>query len=135
MLDKIQDYDMFISSAKPDFVQTATLYQLWERWRGQDKCIINISSILTYYPTCPNDIFLDPYMDLYRTAKVSLNDASAQLTFKSKLPHIVLVKPVHLYSSPITATEQQKLTLWVNTFKDIMKLTQQNKFNLLEVSF
>ena len=44
MLDQISDHDMFINIAKPDFVQTTILYELWKRWKNQHRTIINISS-------------------------------------------------------------------------------------------
>ena len=134
MLLQINDYDMFISIAKPDFVQTTILYELWKLWRGQNKVIINISSILTYFPTCPKNMFDDPMMDLYRTSKLSLNEASAQLTFKNPLPHIMLIKPGHLYSNPMTPDQELKLSNWVRTFRAIVDLSQQNKFELVELT-
>lgn len=135
MLQQIKDADMFINCAKPDFVQTTTLYELWKLWKGQDRTIVNISSILSYFPTCTPNLFADPHMDLYRTAKASLNEASAQLSMKSRLPHIVLVKPVHLYGNPITESEQQALTTWVETFVLTLKNINQAGLNLIEITF
>jgi hypothetical protein len=74
-------------------------------------------------------------MDAYRTAKVSLNEASAQLSFKSFWPKIVLVNPSHLYSNTITVEEQTKLTNWVKTFLLIMSETNNSGFNLKEITF
>jgi len=134
MLSQINDCDMFISCAKPDFVQTTILYELWKQWNGQNKVIINISSILTYLPTCTPDLFNDPMMDLYRTSKLSLNEASTQLAFKSHLPKIMLIKPGHLYNRPITTEQQLKLSTWVSTFKSIVELAQQNKLIIKELT-
>jgi short-subunit dehydrogenase involved in D-alanine esterification of teichoic acids len=135
MLDQIADYDMFINVAKPDFVQTTVLYELWKRWKNQQRIIVNISSGITYAPTCPKDLFNDPSMDAYRTAKVSLNEASAQLSFKSFWPKIVLVNPVHLYSNPILTEEQTKLTNWVKTFLLVASEINNQGFNLKEITF
>lgn len=135
MLDQIADYDMFINVAKPDFVQTTVLYELWKRWRNQQRTIINISSGITHCPTCPDTMFDDPSMDAYRTAKISLNEASAQLSFKSFWPNIVLVNPVHLYGNPITDDEQTKLTAWVQTFLTITTTINHNGFHLQEITF
>jgi hypothetical protein len=134
MLAQINDCDMFISCAKPDFVQTTILYELWKMWRGQNKIIVNISSILTYFPTCPPGLFNDPMMDLYRTSKLSLNEASTQLSFKSHLPKIMLIKPGHLYNQPITPDQELTLAIWVNTFKSIVKLAEDNKLNITELT-
>lgn len=134
MLDQVQDYDLFISCAKPDFVQTTVLYELWKRWRGQNKTIINISSIITYFPTCPPDLFDQPAMDFYRTSKLSLNEACAQLSFKSLLPNIVLIKPGHLYNNPPTEEQLHKLTEWVRVVKNLLHTTQMNNFKLYEIT-
>lgn len=134
MLTQIQDYDLFINCAKNDFIQTTILYELWSKWRDQNKTIINVSSVIAYFPTCPRDLFDDPSMDFYRTAKLSLNEASAQLSMKSTLPNIVLVKPVHLYDNPPTANQIEKLARWVKTVDSILEMTNKNKFKLYEIT-
>lgn len=134
MLQQIQDYDLFINCAKPDFVQTTILYELWDKWRGQNKTIINISSIITYFPTCPPNMLDDHRLDFYRTSKQSLNEASAQLSFKSTLPHIVLVKPGHLYDNPPTEQQLEKLSIWVKTVDSVLVLAKKNKFKLYEIT-
>jgi len=126
---------MFINVAKPDFVQTTILYELWKRWQGQRKIIVNVSSGIAYNPTCPQHFFNDVGIDAYRTAKVSLNEASAQLSFKSSFPHIVLVSPSHLYNDPVTETDQIKLTRWVETFIDVMSRVDQTGFALKQITF
>ena len=135
MLNQIIEYDMFINIAKPDFVQTTILYELWKRWKNQERVIINISSGITYTPICPKNLFDDPNMDAYRTAKIALNEASAQLSFKSFWPKILLVNPVHLYGNPISVEEQAKLTNWVKTFLAVTSEIDTNGFNLKEITF
>lgn len=135
MLDQIQDYDMFLNIAKPDFVQTVVLYELWKRWKDQQKVIINISSVVASLPTCPKNLFDDPGMDAYRTAKVSLNEASSQLSFKTQWPRIVLVNPLHLYGNPPTQEELEKLRAWVQTFDHVMSTTDKNGFTMKEITF
>lgn len=134
MIDQIHDYDMFISCAKPDFVQTTILYELWKKWKGQDKTIINISSILTYFPTCTSDLFSDPQMDFYRTSKLSLNEACSQLTFKHRLPNILLVKPSHLYDNPISVDQETRLNKWVTTLITLIDHVEKNNFTLKEIT-
>lgn len=135
MLDQCEDCDVFVNSAKPDFVQTTVLYELWKRWQGTHRTIINISTILTYLPSCPEHLGHDIGIDFYRTAKVSLNEASAQLFSKNFLPRIILVKPSHLYSWPINDQDSNNLTRWVETFFAVMQTMEQNNFNLKEISF
>ena len=137
MLDIVEtnNCSMFINLAKPDFVQTTVLYQLWNRWRGQSRTIINIGSVVVEIPTMPKDLFDDSYMDLYRTAKVSLQVASQQLLFKSPRPWIIMANPVHLYGDPITEHEQQKLSNWTATFVQCVDLVEKNGFNLQHITF
>lgn len=134
MLSQIDDCDMFISCAKPDFVQTTILYELWKKWKGQQKIIVNISSILTYLPTLPSKLFDDPMMDFYRTSKLSLNEASAQLSAKSTLPKIMLIKPGHLYGQSATPEDLKKLSTWVQTFKSMVDLAQSSNLTISELT-
>lgn len=135
MITEIQHYDIFISIAKPDFVQTTILYELWKVWKNQHKTIINIGSGITYFPVCPKNLFDDPAMDAYRTAKISLNEASAQLSYKSSWPKIILANPSHLYSHPPTEDEQEKLTKWTDTFLKILSEVDSNQFDLKVINF
>jgi hypothetical protein len=135
MITQIQDYDIFINIAKPDFVQTTILYELWKVWRNQHKTIINIGSGVTYSPVCPKNLFDDPDMDFYRTAKISLNEASAQLAYKSTWPKIILVNPSHLYSQPPTLEEQEKLTRWTDTLIKVLTEINDNQFDLKMINF
>lgn len=135
MIAQIRDHDVFINIAKPDFVQTTILYELWRDWKDQHKTIINISSGITYLPVCPKELFNDPSMDAYRTAKVSLNEASAQLSFKSAWPKIILVLPSHLYSHDPTSDEQIKLTKWTKTLIQTLSVINDNQFDLKMICF
>jgi hypothetical protein len=73
-------------------------------------------------------------MDLYRTSKLSLNEASTQLSFKNPLPKIMVIKPGHLYNQPITPEQEATLSTWVNTFKSIVKLAQDNNLDIAELT-
>jgi hypothetical protein len=135
MIDQLDEFDLFVSVAKQDFIQTTILYELWKRWRNQHKTIINISSSIATMPVCPKSLFDQPNMDLYRTAKVSLNEASAQLSFQCMWPKIITVNPLHLYSNPITQEEQVKLAAWTNIFVKILQEMRDNDFTLREITF
>lgn len=135
MIAQIEDHDMFVNIAKPDFVQTTILYALWTVWRNQKKTIINIGSGITYMPVCPKNLFEDPAMDAYRTAKISLNEASAQLSYKSPWPRIVLVNPSHLYSQCPSQDEQDKLTRWARLLINILSEMEKNQFDLKVINF
>jgi NAD(P)-dependent dehydrogenase (short-subunit alcohol dehydrogenase family) len=134
MLDQIKDFDLLISCAKPDFVQTTLLYEVWKLWQGQPKTILNISSVLTSMPTNPQPFDQDPMIDLYRTSKVSLEEASKQLAFKSLLPYITIVKPGHLYGNVITDDEHQRLIQWVICLNSMIEQAHANSFFIKEIS-
>lgn len=135
MLDQVQDGDWFFNVAKPDFVQTTILYELWKKWQDQNKTIVNISSGITAIPTLPPGMFNDANLDLYRTAKMSLNEASRQLAFKAMYPKILLVNPQHLYGNPITEQEQVKLSKWTSTLIKVISEIDANGFTLKEITF
>lgn len=134
MLAEISDCDMLISCAKPDFVQTTLLYEVWKKWQGQPKTIINISSMLVVTPCTPASMNHDPMLDLYRTSKVSLEEATRQLSFKSELPYITTIRPGHLYSSTISITEQQRLSSWVKFIASMLDQAKSNSFFLKEIT-
>lgn len=135
MLDQIEQCDWFFNVAKPDFVQTTILYELWKRWQNQNKFIVNISSGVSTMPVLPATLFNDANMDLYRTAKVSLNEACKQLNFKSMCPHIILINPMHLYGNPITLQEQEKLQAWTSILINIIDQIDHAGFSLKEITF
>lgn len=134
MLGQIKDADMLISCAKPDFVQTTLLYEIYKLWEGKEKTIINIGSVLSTFPTNPPSLFEDPMMDLYRTSKLSLNEACSQLSFKSNLPRIMLVNPGHLYGEPMLDVESVRLTSWVNTITTLIEHANKNNFFIKEIT-
>ena len=46
----------------------------------------------------------------------------------------MLVKPGHLYNQPITPEQELALTTWVNTFKSIVQLAQDNNLTVAELT-
>lgn len=134
MLTEINEFDMLISCAKADYIQTTLLYETFKLWQGLPKTILNISSILTYYPAMPDQLKSDVMMYFYRNSKNSLNEACAELSLLSADPKIILVKPGHLYSQEITKEEQLRLTNWVNLILDILEKSQEVGFNLKEIT-
>lgn len=90
----IEPCDMFINNAREDFAQTELLYFIWKKWKGQKKYIWNISTIMAQFPiSVMIDDDDDVDLNLYRNQKLSLDDASRQLSFKSKWPLISLLRP------------------------------------------
>jgi len=90
----IEPCDMFINNAQSMFAQTELLFEVWKRWKGQEKYIWNISTAMTQFPvnTAPNNLD-DTDMSLYRIQKLSLEESSKQLSFKSRWPLISIIRP------------------------------------------
>lgn len=134
MLAEINDVDMLISCAKPDYTQSVLLYEAFKLWVGMPKIILNVSSILTYYPDMPETLRSDPMMYFYKNTKTSLNRACAELSSLGQYPKIMLVKPGHLYSNPISDSEQKKLTTWVEFLLNIIEQAHSLGFNIKEIT-
>ena len=90
----IESCDLFINNAQSMFAQTELLYEVWKRWQGQKKYIWNISTAMTQSPTnSAPDRQDDIAMSLYRIQKLSLEEASKQLSHKNVWPAISIIRP------------------------------------------
>ena len=45
--DAIENCDMFINNAQVGYAQTDLLFEMFKRWKGKPKYIINISTLMT----------------------------------------------------------------------------------------
>ena len=90
----IEPCDLFINNAQSMFAQTELLYEIWRRWQGQKKYIWNISTAMTQSPinSAPDGLD-DIAMSLYRIQKLSLEEASKQLSHKNVWPSISIIRP------------------------------------------
>lgn len=68
--------DVFINNAHAEYAQTQLLYELWDRWAGLDKTIINISSNTTDG--------IKKHTHEYSAQKASLEKANEQLANMNK---------------------------------------------------
>lgn len=89
----IDSCEIFINNAQSHFAQTELFYEVWKKWRGQKKWIWNISSQMTSSPVDTKTEHDEIDISLYRVQKMSLEEASRQLQYKSSLPKITVVKP------------------------------------------
>ena len=88
MYDSIIEYDIFINNAYLRFQQVNLLYELWEKWKNQDKLIINIGSDAGDY----NQDYARPYT----VHKRALEDACIQLQHSSSPCRVILLKPGYI---------------------------------------
>jgi len=92
IVDAIKDCDVFVNLYSNNFVQTELLYRVHKEWLGQDKQIVNISSIsaLGYFGL---DADKPVNKHIYKHQKIALEEAHWLLNTKNNLrPRMVLVK-------------------------------------------
>ncbi|MCK1425870.1 hypothetical protein [Bradyrhizobium sp. 87] len=85
LLKEADDCDVFINNAYSDGAQIVLLSNLWERWKGKDKIILNISSIRARYVKAP-----DPR---YAAFKAGLDKMAKECLSRGPLPKILSVSP------------------------------------------
>jgi nucleoside-diphosphate-sugar epimerase len=91
----IESCDVFINNAQVGFAQTELLWEVWNRWRGQNKTIINISTQMTNNSVAPKEEW-----DQYIIQKKALELAHTQCQARSPLPKLILIKPGSIATQP-----------------------------------
>ena len=91
----IEPCDMFINNAQVGYAQTELLFEVWRRWKGQQKYIVNIGTQMT-------DMFLPPKeeWDEYIIQKKALDLATQLLEKRSEWPRLLLVRPSSIATQP-----------------------------------
>lgn len=106
-LDSTQDFDFIVSNAKPDFSQTILLYE-WAKRPKRAHTMISIGSMII-------ETILDKDCDiginLYKTQKISLQNAHQQLTAKYPDLCSILIHPAHLYDKD---SGNDAVISWIN---------------------
>lgn len=91
----IESCDVFINNAQVGFAQTELMWEVWNRWRGQNKTIINISTQMTNNSVAPKEEW-----DQYLIQKKALELAHSQCQERSLLPKLILIKPGAIATQP-----------------------------------
>jgi len=102
MLDQVNDFDLFISNAKPDYAQTQILYRLVRQ--GTCKQIVSIGSEVILSPPSWTDTFLLEYV----TQKTALAHAVQVLSNITKC-QLILLNPAHLDDTTMYVKQQLDL--------------------------
>ena len=91
----IEPCDLFINNAQVGYAQTELLFEVWRRWQGQQKYIVNISTQMT-------DMMLPPKeeWDEYIVQKKALELANQLLEQRSEWPRLLLVRPSSIATQP-----------------------------------
>ena len=91
----IEPCDVFINNAQVGFAQTELFWEVWNRWRGQNKTIINISTQMTDNSVAPREEW-----DQYLIQKKALELAHSQCQERSLLPILILERPGSIATQP-----------------------------------
>lgn len=91
----IESCDVFINNAQVGFAQTELMWEVWNRWRGKNKTIINISTQMTDNSVAPREEW-----DQYIIQKKALELAHSQCQERSLLPKLILIKPGSIATQP-----------------------------------
>lgn len=91
----IEPCDMFINNAQVGFAQTELLFEIWRRWEGQEKTIVNISTQMT-------DLIVPPKRewDEYIIQKKALELAEELLTERNAWPRQIMIRPGAIATQP-----------------------------------
>jgi nucleoside-diphosphate-sugar epimerase len=128
----IEPCDMFINNAQAGFTQTELLVDIWNKWKGQKKFIINISTAMTQLPVAVGnpELNFNSGIDLYRIQKLSLEETCKQLGYKSALPMLTVVKPGAVATHPDnqSAHPHADPTEWAETLVKILDVANPNLY-------
>lgn len=91
----IEPCDMFINNAQAGFAQTELLFEIWNRWKGQEKIIVNISTQMVLNQYAPKTEW-----DEYLVQKKTLELAQETMTYRSELPRLILERPGAVATQP-----------------------------------
>lgn len=130
----IEPCDMFINNAQSFYAQTELLYELWTRWRGEEKYIWNISTKMTEKPinTKP-DGQDDIVMSQYLNQKLALEQATRQLRHKEEWPKISIIKPGGVATQENNDnTGKADTDVWVKSIIDTF--THNDNISISEIS-
>jgi nucleoside-diphosphate-sugar epimerase len=91
----IEPCDMFINNAQVGFAQTELLFEVWRRWKGQHKYVINISTQMT-----DMIVPLKEEWDEYIIQKKALELSTQLLEQRNPYPKLILVRPGSIATQP-----------------------------------
>ena len=116
----IEPCDMFINNAQSQYAQTELLYEVWNRWQGQEKYIWNISTQMVEQPiNSTPDGQGDIIMSQYRNQKLALEEASRQLKYKKNWPQISIIRPGGVATQEkFDNSEKADVHVWVKSIID-----------------
>jgi nucleoside-diphosphate-sugar epimerase len=91
----IEPCDMFINNAQVGFAQTELMWEVWNRWRRQNKIIVNISTQMV-----TQQVAMKEEHDQYLIQKKALELAHEQCKYRSEFPQMILIRPGMIATQP-----------------------------------
>ena len=130
----IEPCDLFINNAQTGYAQTELLYEIWNRWQGQQKYIWNISTMMTESPVNSQpDGQPDLTMSQYRNQKLALEEASRQLRFKNSWPQISIIRPGGVATQDrYDNSKKTDVKIWVKSIIDTF--SHNDNISITEIS-
>ena len=130
----IEPCELFINNAQACYAQTELLYEVWGRWKGQEKYIWNISTIMTEQPVNSRPEGQDDLtMSQYRNQKLAIEGASRQLRFKHVWPKISIIRPGGVATQDnLNNTNKANAYVWVKSIIDTF--THNDNIMVSEIS-
>lgn len=91
----IESCDIFVNNAQVGFAQTELLFEIWRRWEGQEKTIVNISTQMTDMVVPPKSEW-----DEYIIQKKALELAEELLIKRNVWPRQIMIRPGAIATQP-----------------------------------
>ena len=127
--DTIEPCDMFVSNAQAGYAQTELLFEMVRRWKGTNKEIVVISTIMTQHPVSHMEELAE-----YRVQKVALEEAVRQLR-SIEGPKITLVRPGYIATQPgQTTPPAADPNNWARVLVATMNMARANKLDISDIS-
>jgi hypothetical protein len=133
----IDGCDMWINNAQASYAQTELLYKIWQRWKGQNKMIWLISTMMTRSHGVPDIPELDnAVLREYKNQKRALEDAFVELKNIKGAPQMCLIRPGSVATQPgkTADVDSADVAKWVNTVCEIYIRCRENNLWPEEIS-
>jgi hypothetical protein len=127
--DAIEPCDMFVSNAQAGYAQTELLFEMVKRWKGTNKEIVVISTMMTQHPISHMEELAE-----YRVQKIALEEAVRQLR-SIEGPKITLVRPGYIATQPgQTTPPAADPNNWARVLVATMNMARANKLDIIDIS-
>lgn len=126
--DLIEPCDMFVNNAQAGFAQTELLFEICRRWKGTNRPIVVIGTMMTLAP-----VSVIAGADEYYVQKQALEQACVQLRYQHH--NITVVRPGAIATQPgQTVPPYADVNNWAKTLVEIFDLSAAQDLIIPEIS-